>query len=711
MYRRTALLLVTVLLFSLLAPVIAEQAIPLPIAEKAVPFPDGKTVPLPEVKGDVIAVPIDDIAIEPVVEEYAAEFSLTVRADNTGTLVAKGPIEDGDGTRFEGKAGLGSTFSVKADGWSPGDGDVGTVDLDYSSDGKRMKYGLNVSAGGVPVPLNGYLDMRTTRTTFAVKGRLRADQAPGEIPDVAVTLKAEKGTASVSLDTPDLPTDQVQFALGAMNQEFAQEGVATRVEDFNVVGTHVDVTLSAWQDLLVAEARREMSPAQANKLARALANLALDLSLTVKPAGVGIDVSIELDARNLGDLGDLFLELAESPVSVPILREGENSISFSTKGRFLDLRVHGEMEHVEYDVGAIAAALRDSCMDECRNEGAIDQGFDMERRIVERSPSIIDQLITGTGCSVKCDVVANIVTSALNLDLSKLAISLRPQTGGVAFSIESYGHGMDQLVANVTKAARLDEGEHIPILRGGSISVTADRAEVDITLAETLEQRGDVFTIDGDLPGHTTVLAFVDTDIATFVRVDAKPEPDERDGNVLTWRNKAGQSFSVEAEVKVDDSRLKESLEKAESHLVAVEKLQLSDKDLELAEQTRSILEEAGRLIAQGEPAKALALLEESSTLLEDLPEVDLDEGPPPGAVLVVGLIIIALLLAVFSRRGGGGGEEIVTVRSTAPVRSSQPMTRAPPPTSAPPPTRQPAFEDKAKEYARVEPQDEWDTL
>ena len=702
MYRRTALLLVTALLFSLLAPVIAEEAIPLPI--KAIP----------EYQDDIdYGMPPDDIAIEPVEEDYAAEFSLTVRADNTGTLVAKGPIKDGDGSRFEGKADLGSAFSVKVDGWAPGEGEVGIVDLDYSSDGKKMRYGLNVSAGGVPVPLNGYLDARTTRTSIAVKGRLRADQAPGEIPDIAVTLKAEKGTVSVSLDTPDLPTDQVQFMLGAMNQEFAQEGVATRVDDFNVVGTHVAVTVSEWQDLLVAEARREMSSAQADKLARALANLALDLSLTVKPAGVGIDVSIDLDARNLGDLGDLFLELAESPVSVPILREGENSISFSTKGQILDLRVHGEMEHVEYDVGAIAAALRDSCMDECRNEGSIGQGFDMERRIVERSPSIIDKLITGTGCSVKCDIVSNIVTSALNLDLSKLAISLKPQTGGVAFSIESNGHGMDQLVANVTKAARLDEGKHVPILRGGSISVTTDRAEVDITLAETLEQRGDMFTFDGELPGHTTVLAFEDTDIAIFVSVDAKPEPDERNGNVLTWRNKAGQSFSVTAEVKVDNSRLKASLEKAESHLIAVEKLQLSDKEEELAEQTRSIIEEAGRLIAEGEPAKALALLEESSTLLEHLPEVELDDGPPAGAVLVVGLIIIALLLTVVRRRGGGGGEEVVTVRSTAPVRTAPPPTAAPraPPTQAPPPPQQPAFENKATEYAKVEPQDEWDTL
>jgi hypothetical protein len=280
--------------------------------------------------------------------------------------------------------------------------------------------------------------------------------------------------------------------------------------------------------------------------------------------------------------------------------------------------------------------------------------------------------------------------------------------GGVAFSIESNGHGMDQLVANVTKAARLDEGEHIPILRGGSISITADRAEVDITLAETLEQRGDVFTFNGELPGHTTVLAFEDTDIATFVRVDVKPEPDERDGNVLTWRNKAGQSFSVEAEVKIDDSRLKASLEKAESRLIAVEKLQLSNKEEELAEQTRSILQEAGRFIEQGEPAKALALLEESSTLFEDLPEVDIDEGPPPGAVLVVGLIIIALLLTVVRRRGGGDGDEVVTVRSTAPVRTASPPSAAP---RAPPPTRQPAFEDKAKEYSKVAPQDEWDTL
>ena len=704
MYRRTALLLVTALLFSLLAPVIAEEVMPLPIKAE------------PEYRDDIdYGMPPDDIAIEPVVEEYAAEFSLTVKADNTGTLVAKGPISDGDGTRFEGKADLGSTFSVKVDGWSPDEGDAGVVEFDYTSDGKKMSYGLNVSAGGVPVPLNGYLDTRTTRTSVSVKGRLRADQTPGEIPDIAVKLKTEGGSASISLDTPDLPADQVQFALGAMNQEFAQEGVATRVEDFNVVGTHVDVKFSEWQDILIAEARREMTPSQAGKLEKALANLGLDLSLTVKPAGVGIDVSFELDARNLGDLSDLVMELTESPVSIPILREGENSISFSTKGQFLDLRATGEMEHVDYDVGAIAAALRDSCLEECRNEGSIDQGFDMERRIVERSPSIIDKLITGTGCSVKCDVVANIVTSALNLDLSKLAISLKPQMGGVAFSIESNGHGMDQLVANVTKAARLDEGEHIPILRGGSISITADRAEVDITLAETLEQRGDVFNFNGELPGHTTVLAFEDTDIATFVRVDAKPEPDERNGNVLTWKNKAGQSLSVEAEVKIDDSRLKASLEKAESHLVAVEKLQLSEKDEQVAEQTRSILEEASRLIADGEPAKALALLEESSTLLKDLPEVEVDEGPDGGAVLVIGLIIIAVMLAVISRRGGGGGEEIVTVRSSAPVRTAPPPTAAAsaPPTSAPPPppTRQPAFEDKPKEYARVEPQDEWDTL
>ncbi|MDP7494210.1 MAG: hypothetical protein QGG26_14685, partial [Candidatus Undinarchaeales archaeon] len=583
-------------------------------------------------------------------KEYIETCDLLVRTDNTGLLNMTGPINSPKGFSFDVTADLQSDFAIESDGWAPLEERIGRADLFYSSDGKRMSYEFNASLNLIPddpyarrmfFPFPSFwfdVNATTTRSSVDITGAT-AFANPGEMPDITLALEVKEGTLTVELASPEIPGAPAEMMLEDMNKQFLRQGVATQVERYIAKDGYIEVDLINWPDIFVSEAKAEVR----EELATALQALEFKLDFyTVQEVGT-VRASLTLEAQNLDKVIEPIMKLADAPSGIPILREGSTSF-FIIVNDTVEVRGIGSFEHVDYDVSSVGASLRRSCLKSCEESK-------VQRRRYRDSgvSSMLAELATGTECTARCVLISDIVTSALRIDMTYLSFSTGPRSSGQEFKFGAKGANIDPLIGNLTLAVNMEAPYHIPRPLSGTLSIYAQRLSATVELADLMEESNKVFLLSGPILGRTTTIKFEDSAIATFDTVEPDPEPDERSGNKLTWIDKEKLPYSVESTVKVDTKRLELAHEVAINQLAAIEKLSLSGESAVVFERSKGLLEEAERMMAEGNVERAMQLVEQSASLIRTLPDVEtgnmLRLYATAGSV-VMGVVLLAVVLA-----------------------------------------------------------------
>ena len=584
-------------------------------------------------------------------KEYIETCDLLVRTDNTGRLNITGPVNSPKGFSFDMAADLQGDFAIKADGWAPLEERVGRAALVYSSDGKRMSYEFNASLNINPVhPFTGrtlypsfWLDVNatTTRSSVDLTGAAAFASGSGEMPDMTLAIDVEDGKMTVEFASPEIPGDQANMMLGNMNQEFMQQGIATQVERYIAKDGYIEVALINWPDIFVSESKVEVR----EELTTALQALAFKLDFhTVQEVGT-VRASFTLDAQNLDKVIGPIMRIMDAPAGIPILREGSTSF-FIKVDDTVEVRGLGSFEHVDYDVSSVGASIRRSCLKECEESK-------VQRRRYRGSgvSSMLSELATGTECTARCVLITDIVTSVLRVDLTYLGFSTGPRSSGQEFKFGAEGANIDPLIGNLTHAANLESAYPIPRPLSGTLSIYAQRLTATGELADIMEESSKIFLLSGPILGRTTTINFEDSAIATFETVDPEPEPDERSGNKLTWIDKEKLPYSVECILKIDKKRLEIAHEVAISQLAAIEKLALSGESAVAYQHSKTMLEEAERLMAEGNVERAMQLVEQSASLIRTLPDVKTGTVLRLYATVGAGFLAVVLLAVVLASR------------------------------------------------------------